>query len=203
MARSLNSRFNFDYGFFTCDIPEDTILLILKVKSQTGNHTLVEDTEKWTEKFQPWKRPNKDRKQVPQKLPGVLTPRKNDNSITSDSGLCPSPTEDKYKPRFFDEPDCLSSDKENMPLIELVTPPSLQNLSLEEETNEPENEATLWEANVARNLETMPRASSPYRKKMSTLEDLKPGTDDDMVNITDFFERTPNEKGLLDLSHQS
>ena len=84
----------------------------------------------------------------PLKLPGVLTQWKNDNSITSDSGLCPSLTEHDYKPRFFDEPDCLSSNKENMPLIESVTPPSLRNLSLEEETNKPENEATSWEANV-------------------------------------------------------
>ena len=51
MARSLNSRCDFKNGFFTCDLPEDTILLIPKVKTQTGNHTLVEDTEKQTEKF--------------------------------------------------------------------------------------------------------------------------------------------------------
>ena len=57
MARSLNSRCDFENGFFTCDLPEDAILLILKVKTQTGNHTLVEDTEKWTEKFQPWEEP--------------------------------------------------------------------------------------------------------------------------------------------------
>ena len=194
MARLLNSRCDFENGFFTCDLPEDAILLILKVKTQTGNHTLVEDTEKWTEKFCPWKKQTKDRKQVPQKLPGVLTPRKNDNSVTSDSGPCPSPTEHEYKPRFFDEPEWLSSDKENMPPIELVTPPSLRNLSLEEEINETEHEATSWEANVARNLETLPRSSSPYPKKTSTLEDLEPDMDDNMVDITDFFERPPNEK---------
>ena len=74
MARSLNSRCDFENGFFTYDLPEDAVLLILKVKTQTGNHTLVEDTEKQTEKFQPWKKPIKDRKQVPQKLPGVFTP---------------------------------------------------------------------------------------------------------------------------------
>ena len=108
----------------------------------------MEDTEKWTEKFQPWKKPVKDGKQVPPKLPGVLTPWKNDNSITSDSRLCPSPTEHEYKPRLFDKPDCLSSNKENMPLIESVTPPSLRNLSLEEETNNPEYKATSWEPNV-------------------------------------------------------
>ena len=161
---------------------------------------MVEDTEKRTEKFHLWKKPIKDRKQVPQKLPGVLTPRKNDNSVTSDSGSCPSPTEHEYKPRFFNEPEWLSSDKENMPPIELVTPPSLRNLSFEEEINETEHEATSWEANVARNLETLPRSSSPYPRKTSTLEDLEPDMDDNMVDITDFFKRPQNEKGLLDLN---
>ena len=159
MARSLNSRCDFENGFFTCDLPENAVLLILKVKTQTGNHTLVGDMEKWTEKFQPWKKLVKDRKQTPQKLPGVLTPQKNGNSITSDSGPCPSLTEHEYKPRFFDEPDWMSSDKENMPLTESVTPPSLRNLSLEEEADYNENETTLWEANVARKLVTTPRAS--------------------------------------------
>ena len=194
MARSLNSRCDFKNSFFTCDLPEDTILLILKVKTQTGNHTFVEDTEKQTEKFLPWKKQVKDRKQVPQKLPGVLTPWKNDNSITSDSGPCPSPTEHEYKPRFFDEPDWMSSDKENMPPTELVTPPPLRNLSLEEETNKPENEVTSWEASVVRNVETIPRASSPYPRKTSTLEDLEPDTDEDIIDVTDYSERPSNDK---------
>ena len=81
-----------------------------------------------------------------------------------------------------------------MPPIELVTPPSLRNLGLEEETNEPGHEATSWEANVARNFETLPRSSSPYPRKMSTLEDLETDMDNNMVDITDFFERPPNEK---------
>ena len=188
MARYLNSRCDFENGFFTCDHPEDDVLLILKVKTQTGNHTLVEDMEKQTEKFQPWKKPIKDGTQVPQKLPGVLTPRKNDNSITSDSGPCPSLTEHKYKPRFFDEPDCMSSDKENIPPTESVTPPSLRNLSLEEEANE--NEATLWEASEARNLVKTPRASSPYLKQTSTLKAM----DDDIIDITDYSKRPANDK---------
>ena len=49
MARLLNSQCDFENSFFTCDLPEDAILLILKVKTQTGNHTLVEDMEKQTE----------------------------------------------------------------------------------------------------------------------------------------------------------
>ena len=193
MARLLNSRCNFKNGFFTCDLPEDAVLLILKVKTKMGNHTLVEDTEKWTKKFCPWKKQVKDGKQVPQKLPGVLTPKKNDISMTSDSGPCPSPTEHEYKPRYFNEPEWLSSDKENMPPIELVTPPLLRNLSLEQENNEVEHEATTWEANVARNLDPLPRSSSPYPKKTSTLEDVETDTDDNMVDMTDFFKR-PHEK---------
>ena len=194
MARSLNSRCDFENGFFTCDLPEDTVLLILKVKTKTSNHTLVEDTEKQTEKFRPWKKPTKDGKQVPRKLPGVLTPWKNDNSMTSDSGLCPSSlTENEYKPRFFDKPDCLSSDKENIPLTESVTPPSLKNLSLEEEVNGNENEATSWEASVARNVIMTPRAS-PFLKWTSTLENLEPDTDDDIIDVTNYSERPANDK---------
>ena len=50
MAKSLNSRCDFKNDFFTCDLLEDAVLLVLKVKTKTGNHTLVEDMEKWTEK---------------------------------------------------------------------------------------------------------------------------------------------------------
>ena len=103
-------------------------------------------------------------KQVPQKLPGVLTPRKNNNCITADSGLCPSLTEHEDKPRYFEEPEWLSSNKENMPPIESVTPPSLRNLSLEEENNEVEHEATMWEANVARSLDPLPDQAPHIQK---------------------------------------
>ena len=82
----------------------------------------------------------------------------------------------------------------------MVTPPSLRNLSLEEETNEPEHEATSWEANVARNLETLPRSSSPYPRKTSTLEDLELDTDDNMVDIQTFLKDLLIIKGLLDLN---
>ena len=102
MARSLNSRCNFENGFFTCDLPEDAVLLVVKVKTKTGNHTLVEDTEKQTEKFRLCKKPTKDGESSPRRLLGVLTPRKKDNSITSNSGPCPSSlTETEYKPKLF------------------------------------------------------------------------------------------------------
>ena len=82
--------------------------------------------EEWTEKFRPQKKPTKDWKTSPRKLPGVLYPRKNDISVTSDSRPCPSsPTEMEYKPQFFDELKCLSSDKENKPLFKSIPPPLL------------------------------------------------------------------------------
>ena len=163
MVRSLNSKCNYENGFFTCDLPEDAVLLVVKVKTKTDNHALVEDTEKQTEKFRPWKKPTKDRKTSRKKLPGILSPRKNDNSMTSDSGPCPlSPTDMEYRPRFFDEPECLSSDLENILPLKSVTPPSLNDLSLEEGTTGNDNEATSWETNIAKTIKTTPRASSPY-----------------------------------------
>ena len=115
--------------------------------------------------------------------------------MTSDSGPCPSSlTETEYKPKFFDEPEYLSSDKENIPLTESVTPPSLKNLSLEEGINSNKNKATSWEASVARNVVTTPRASSSYPRWTSTLEDLEPNTDDYIIDITDFSERPANDK---------
>ena len=191
MARSLNSRCDFDNGFFTCDLPEDAVLLVVKAKTKTGNHTLAEDTEKWTEKFRPWKKPTKDWKTSPKKLPRVFSPRKNDNSMTSDSEQCPSsPTEMEYKPQSFDEPECLSSDKENLPPIESITPPSLKNLSLEEGMTGNETEATSWEVSVAKTIMTTPRASSPYPDKPSMLEQLEPDTDDEIIDITDYCRET-------------
>ena len=123
-----------------------------------------------------------------------MTPQKNDNSITSDSGLCLSLTEHKYKPRFFDEPDWISSDKENMPPTESVTPPSLRNLSLEEEVDDDNNKATSWEPNVVRKLVMTPMASLPFLKQSSTLEDLEPDTDNDIIDVMDYSERPSNDK---------
>ena len=80
----------------------------------------------------------------------------------------------------------MSSDKENMLLTESVTPPSLRNLSLEEEVDNNENEATSWEASVVRKLVTTPRASSHFPKHTSTLKDLEPDTDDDIIDVTDY-----------------
>ena len=92
--------------------------------------------------------------------------QENDVSVTSDSGQCPSPTEHEYRPKYFEEPECLDSDKENMPPIESITPPSLKNLSLEEENNDDnEHKATSWEVSVAQNMDSLPRSSPPISKE--------------------------------------
>ena len=129
-------------------------------------------------------------------------------AITSDSGPCPAQQNMNINPGSFDEPDWMSSDKENMPLTESVTPPSLRNLSLEEEVDDDNNEATSWEANVVRKLVMTPRASLPFLKWTSTLEDLEPDMDDNIIDVTDYPERPSNDKGSprpkqMDMTHET
>ena len=60
MANTLNSRCDFQQGFFTCDLPVDAIKLVLRVRTRHGKHTLREDREKRTEKFTTWERQTDD-----------------------------------------------------------------------------------------------------------------------------------------------
>ena len=69
MARLLNSHCNFENGFFTCDLPEDVVLLVLKVKTKTRNHMLVEDMERQTEKFCHGRNHQKMGNQFPENFP--------------------------------------------------------------------------------------------------------------------------------------
>ena len=50
------------------------------------------------------------------------------------------------------------------------------------------------EASVAKKLITIPRASLPFPKHTSTLKDLEPDMDNDMLDITDYSERPANDK---------
>ena len=88
----------------------------------------------------------------------------------------------------------MSSDKENIPPLESITPPSLKNLSLEEGITGNETEATSWEASVAKTILTTPRASSPYPDQPSTLEQLEPEMDDEIIDITDYAETPSNDR---------
>ena len=51
---------------------------------------------------------------------------------------------------------------------------------------------TLDHAPAQQSMNTNP--GSLYPKKMSTLEDLEPDTDNDVIDVTDFFKRPPNDK---------
>ena len=115
--------------------------------------------------------------------------------MTSDSVPCPSsPIEMEYKPQFFDEPECLSSDKENIPPLKSITSPSLKNLTLEEGTTGNKTETTSWEASIAKTIMTTPRASSPYPDQSGTLEQMEPNMDDEIIDITEYSERPSNDK---------
>ena len=45
-----------------------------------------------------------------------------------------------------------------------------------------------------RKLVTTPRASLPFLKQTSTLEDLEPDTDNDIIDVTVYSERPANDK---------
>ena len=115
--------------------------------------------------------------------------------MTSDPGPCPSSlTETEYKPQFFDDPECLSSDKGNIPPIESVTPPSLKNLSLEEGTTGNEDWGYILGSQCSKDHHDNIRASSPYPDCPSTLEQLEPDTDNDIIDITDYLEGLANDR---------
>ena len=44
------------------------------------------------------------------------------------------------------------------------------------------------------NIMTTPRASSPYPDHHSTLEQLEPDTDNNVIDITDYLERLANDR---------
>ena len=59
-----------------------------------------------------------------------------------------------------------------------------------------DNKATSWEGDVAKTFMTTPRASSPYPDQPGTMEQLESDTEDDIIDITDYAERPPNDKRL-------
>ena len=56
MAGHLNTNCDFNSGFFLCNIPRDTIQVVLKIKTKGGKHMLTEGWEKRTEKYRPWEK---------------------------------------------------------------------------------------------------------------------------------------------------
>ena len=94
IARCLNSRCNFKQGFFTCDLPVDTVQLVVHVETKWGKHTLKEDKERQTEKYRPWAKwtANDDSRCTRDSL----TP-----SVSSDSGAWFPTAEFDYRPKTY------------------------------------------------------------------------------------------------------
>ena len=70
----------------------------------------------------------------------------------------------------------------------------MKNQSLEEGTTGNETEATSWEASVEKTIMTTLWAKSPYPDWPSTLEQLEPDIDDEIIDITDYSDRPSNDK---------
>ena len=58
MARQLNATCNFNMGYLICDIPDNTIEVVVKIKTMFGKHTLVKDRERRMVKYRLWQKCN-------------------------------------------------------------------------------------------------------------------------------------------------
>ena len=54
MARQLKATCNVSSGYLICNIPNNTMEVVVKVKTTYGKHTLVENRERRMVKYRPW-----------------------------------------------------------------------------------------------------------------------------------------------------
>ena len=54
MARQIGTVCNFILGYIKCELPEDTVDVLVKVRTMRGTHTLKEDWDCCTLQFRPW-----------------------------------------------------------------------------------------------------------------------------------------------------
>ena len=113
MPRTLNSKCDFNEGFFTSDIPKDAIQLVLEIKTKLGKHTLTEEHENWAEKYRPWEKHKKYEVRSRRTLDSFSSKKANESGSTSESGPClPTPNEFEYSPKIFNDLMNVSSEKE-------------------------------------------------------------------------------------------
>ena len=53
MSKQLNASCDFQDGMLVCELPQNIVEVVLKVKTKWGKHTLIEDQYSRTEKFCP------------------------------------------------------------------------------------------------------------------------------------------------------
>ena len=56
MGRQLNASCNFNTGYLICDILNNTMEVVVKIKMTFGKHSLVEDRERRTVKYRLWEK---------------------------------------------------------------------------------------------------------------------------------------------------
>ena len=114
MARCLNTKCNFKHGFFTCDLPVDTVQVSVCVDTKWGKHTLEEDRCQRTERYRTWTKCNDD----PRCVLDSLSP-----SESSSSGAWFPTSEPDYRPKLLMTLETLTLANENMPPLEPVPMP--------------------------------------------------------------------------------
>ena len=165
-----------------------------------GKHTLTEDHERRTEKYRPWERHTENGKVIPKRRVDYLSPQKvNDSGSTSDSGAwLPTPIEFECRPKIFNDPRNVSSNKENAPPVDSQTTPTFKNLNIKEDEFCDRTENLLghesnWKAHVAQQI-PLPRSSPPYPDdRPGALEQLEPEMDDDL-DKPDYMTRPANDR---------
>ena len=106
MARQLNVTCNFNTGYLICDILENTVEIVVKIKIMFGKHTLVDDQDRKIIKYRPCRRQNQPKIRMEMKkrvVPLKIRRMKKEGTVlgtTWDSGAW-SPEEEGfgYPPR--------------------------------------------------------------------------------------------------------
>ena len=55
-ARQISTVCSFVLRYIRCDLPEDTVDVMVKVRTMWGTHMLKEDRDNYTLRFRPWSR---------------------------------------------------------------------------------------------------------------------------------------------------
>ena len=92
MARQFNATCNFNMGYLICNISDNTVEVVVKIKTTFGKHTLMEDQERRTVKYRPFGRHNQPkikmetRKKVTQMKVRKMRKEGTELGTSSDSG---------------------------------------------------------------------------------------------------------------------
>ena len=162
----------------------------------------MEDCKRRMEKYKPWERHTKNVEVNSKRRVDSLSLKKvNDFGSTSDSGAWfPIPTEFEYKPKIFDDPRNISSDKENAPPVDSQATQTFNNLNITEDefhdrTKNLLGHETKWKAHVAQQI-PLPRSCLPYPEDSpGALEQLEPEKDNDLDEIG-YMTRPANDRRL-------